>query len=201
MTIYYIGVDVLIIIEGLDKIGKTTLQQGLLREYDWMFPYRLKRANFRENSFKNFKDNYWKIFSLIQKIEMTTIVKLYGSIGLNGMIADRFHGTEWSYLEEDEDKDLDYIWELDDRIVRSNYPSVLIFLDASVQWIFQKLDEEEKKEMQIERLERYRQRFLEFFERSEMDKIRILVSSHDIQSVLDTSKMFLQNTLYTILDF
>lgn len=192
------GGVIMIIIEGLDKVGKTTLQQGLLREYDWMFPYRLEKANVIDNDFDDCGSDYWQEFVIKQKAEMLTLVKLHELIGLTGMVIDRFHGTEWSYLGSNKEKNFDHIWEFDSRLRKSKFPSVLICLDAPVNWIWESLDKDERRVITFERLTRFFGRFQEFFERSKLPKIRISVCSHNVQSVLESSKMFLQNTLYTI---
>ena len=186
----------MIIIDGLDKTGKSTLQEGLVKQYEWAFPFRLTRANIDDNRFDDFGSDYWKTFALIQKIEMITVTQLQKTGRLCGMTVDRFHGTEWSYLEEGEAKDLGYIWELDEKLSVSKYPAVLIFLDASVGWIMDHLDENERDQMHERRLKIYRHRFLDFFDSSRMTKIRIAIETHDIQSVLKTAQMFLDETQY-----
>ena len=187
----------MIIIDGLDKTGKSTLQEGLVKQYEWAFPFRLTRANIDDNRFDDFESDYWKKFALMQGVEMSTVVRLHETGRLHGMVVDRFHGTEWSYLEEGEEKNLDYIWELDGKLSVSKYPVVLIFLDASIGWIMDHLDENEKSQMHQQRLEIYRRRFLDFFERSNMVKIRLAIETHDVHSVLRVARMFLDKTLYT----
>lgn len=187
----------MIIIDGLDKTGKSTLQEGLVKQYEWTFPFRLTRANIDDNRFDDFNSDYWKIFALMQRMEMSTVVRVHETGRLHGMVVDRFHGTEWSYLEEGEEKDLGYIWELDEMLSVSKHPVVLIFLDASIGWIMDHLDENEKSQMHEERLEIYHRRFLDFFGRSKMVKIRLAIESHNVQSVLRAARMFLDKTLYT----
>jgi len=186
----------LIIIDGLDKTGKSTLQEGLIKQYEWAFPFRLPRANIDDNRFDDFDSDYWKKFALMQRVAMSTIVRLHETGRLHGMVVDRFHGTEWSYLEEGEEKNLDYIWELDEKLAVSKYPVVLIFLDASVGWIMDHLDENEKSQMHEERLEIYHRRFLDFFDSARITKIRLAIESHNVQSVLRTARMFLDRTGY-----
>lgn len=187
---------ILIIIDGLDKAGKTTLQEGLIETYSNMYSYRLERADIVNNNFGDCDSDYWKFFVLVQKIEMTTVTKVHETMGLHNMIIDRFHATEWAYTESDGEKNLDYIWKLDEKLAMSKYPALFIFLDVSVNWALNHQDEDEKRQMNEGRLRGFRQRYLEFYARSKMTKTKIMVEHYDVWGVLNETKKFLMKTSY-----
>jgi thymidylate kinase len=174
----------MLIIDGLDKTGKTTLQQGLVKRFPSMKPYRLERCDVSNNSFDEFDTSYWHAFSIAQKNEMLAITKILETGSKLDIVIDRFIATEYAYLEVGEVKELDYIWELDEKLAGVVYPPVYIWLAASVDWIADKLSIEEANLMDNDRMWRYHARFMEFFERSKMQKIRVDVPVLDERALL-----------------
>lgn len=109
-----------VIVEGFDKAGKSTLCEGLSRELD-LKVYRVTRPS------KFFDDSEFKPFLYG---ELTGVVNLLEIFSIQQVVFDRFHLTEFAYsLAFSSELDTSFLRKIDERLSKLN--SFLILLESS----------------------------------------------------------------------
>jgi len=186
----------MIIIEGIDKTGKSTICKKLESEFPFLHCFRISRPA-KDSRFSMHQTQYWKEFSLIQKAEIELITKLREEGQLRNLILDRFHASEYAYLEEGEEKDLNYIWDIDRRLGEISPPPIIILLHAPVEWIEDRLGEDELKMFSPKHVKRYSERFHEFGRNTKIPQLQLVSSFYNIDELYyQVSKFVIKSMPY-----
>jgi len=179
----------MIIVDGMDKTGKTTLCERLVKKYPRLHLFRLTRFEGGLN-FEEHKRDYWDEFTIMKKSELKLMVRLREERHLSNLVLDRFLASEYAYIEEEEKKDLDYIWDLDMRLACISPPCVIILLHAPKSYLLKIFDDEEAK-MTLDSADRYIARFHEYGEKTAIPQLQLDISTYNEDEVFIVAENFL----------
>jgi len=163
----------IVIVEGVDRVGKTTLINKLNKEIPSMI---LKDANICS---KDYKDKDFKVFSL-GKLDTSVCFLEQLSDDMNLILVDRLHLTELAYgIALKRGTEQEKIQELDDRLAEMG--AILIYVDpAHPEWSDEQAGEDQTERVEILRglynttkLEKYRTNFEELDEMVRILKNRL----------------------------
>ena len=171
----------MIIVDGMDKVGKSTLVKAMAKELKFI-PFRLTRFTGVLQQDPSSK-KMWDEFSVIKRTELKLITELSEAGQLKRIVFDRGIASEYAYLDKNEIKQLDYIWELDERLAKCPGKNLLILLHAPPEWIEPRLEDDEKQS--LEEIKRYAGRFVEYGERTQMTNIQIDVTTKNAEEVFN----------------
>lgn len=107
-----------IIIEGIDRVGKTTLCDMIIDAIPFMNFVRFRDDTRYVHSFQNMDINTEKINTLQNLMEQGLV---------DNVILDRYHLTEWVYGGVDRQYENDEMWDIDKRM-QENVPCILIYV-------------------------------------------------------------------------
>ena len=107
-----------IIIEGIDRVGKTTLCDMIIDAITDMNFIRFRDDTRYAHSFQNMDINTEKINTLQNLMEQGLV---------DNVILDRYHLTEWVYGGVDRQYENDEMWDIDKRM-QENVPCILIYV-------------------------------------------------------------------------
>lgn len=107
-----------IIIEGIDRVGKTTLCDMIIEAISDYGFVRFRDDTRYAHSFKNMDINTEKINTLQNLMEQGLV---------DNVILDRYHLTEWVYGGVDRQYKNDEMWDIDKRM-QENVPCILIYV-------------------------------------------------------------------------
>lgn len=107
-----------IIIEGIDRVGKTTLCDMIIDALPDMNFVRFRDDTRYAHSFQSMDINTEKINTLQNLMEQDLV---------DNVILDRYHLTEWVYGGVDRQYENDEMWDVDKRI-QENVPCILIYV-------------------------------------------------------------------------
>jgi thymidylate kinase len=169
--------NVIVILEGVDKCGKTTFAKEILKSLNegiiWKFKSRISALKPR-----NIKDPSLTLSYLIGHYNATIELLTRFPINQYLHILDRFYPSEFVYskirrrIESFENKDL---WKIENNIL--NYPHLLIYLEPSMSTLLKRLNKEPDDVTDASVLPKVLKRYHKFLK---LTKLKTIIVNNDI---------------------
>lgn len=154
------------IIEGVDCSGKSTFLDFFIK--NWGDGILIKNCyKPRTSETTQIKRQYFDIKNIIDKAD---------SVGFNNFFIDRYYPSQlvYSIKRGKDDFEDEWFWRFDDLMSRTNkYRVHLILITEDVEEIKKRMKERGEEYIQENEVEMLQKRYLEFFDRSKLKKIKL----------------------------